>query len=271
MLTLLAVALPWAVATEGEAAGCDAAPPSAITRPSPAGPFVGVDGEEWRVLGQSADARARVVACRRGPGSTADTVERQWLVERVGAGPPVAVSIGERLDSSFEARFTGPVRVARSQRVPASIPAWEVCGSWESGDTGDGARAEDGCRLVVSPAVAGGMEPAEGQRVVTFIAAGEHPFLDFMAWFDIRSTWSAVAGGWRITETWTWRAPPRDVLPSGSAGPALPPLVQESDVRWNAASAAFTVTLVGPCDNRAVAISRIQPGAAPCGTTLPRP
>jgi hypothetical protein len=223
------------------------------------------------MLGRSVDARAWVVACRRGPGSTADTVERQWLVENVGAEPPVAASIGERLDSSFEARFTGPVRVARSRRVPASIPAWEVCGPWESGDAGDGARAEDGCRLVVSPAAAGGIEPAEGHRVVTFIAAGEHPFMDYMVWFDTRSTWSAVADGWRITETWTWRDPPLDLLPFGSAGPALPPLVQARDLRWNAASAAFTVTLVGACDNRAAAISLLQPGASPCGTTLPQP
>jgi hypothetical protein len=260
------LAVPWAAAAD-DATGCDVAPTEAIVRGSEARSIIGVDGEEWRVLGRSVDTFAWVVMCRRGPESTADTVERQWLVERVGAEPPVAVSIGSRLDSSFEERFTGPVRVARSRRIPTSIPAWEVCGPWESGDTGDGARSKEGCRLVVSPVAARGVEPGEGQRVVTFIAAGEHPFMEFMAWFDTRSTWSAVAGGWRITETWTWRAAPVEGA-AGAAGAGLPPLVEVRELRWDAAAVGFVVAMVG-CENRGAAISLVQTGVSGCGVGVP--
>lgn len=263
MLTLLALAVPAATASP---TGCDAPPPAELLDQLAAGtsPFADPNGEQWSVLGRSADARARVVACARATGSTADTVVRQWLVEAIRGEPPATISIGVRLDSSFEEAFTGPVRVARSTRVPASIPVWEVCGHWESGDTGDGARSANGCRLVVSPVAARGVENATGQRVVTFLAEGERPFMDFLAWFDTRSAWAAIGGGWRITETWTWRDPSSGAVPLGGDGLPRAPLTQESEVRWDPTSAAFTVTRVGACGNHEAALSALDPNGQPC-------
>jgi hypothetical protein len=260
MLALF-VAASLARASSDPAQGCAASPALAVLDALARGtPAVDAAGETWRVLGRSNDARTRVLVCARGAASTADTVESQWLVEGVGDAR-AAVRIGVVSDSSFQEAFRGPVKVARSARLPASLPVWEVCGARASGDASNGDRSDNGCRLVVSPNAARGVENTRGQRIVTFIAAGEHPLMDFLVSFDTRSTWGAVADGWRVTETWTWRES------SGTApdGPARTPLTQMVDVRWDAAVVAFVVTPVGVCTNLDVARARLDRNAeGPC-------
>lgn len=260
MLALF-VAASLARASSDPAQGCAASPAVAVLDAlARANPVVEAAGDTWRVLGRSADRQARVVACVRGAASKAETVESQWLVEGVGDAH-AAVRIGVVSDSSFREAFRDPVKVARSARLPASLPVWEVCGAWASGDESNGDRSDNGCRLVVSPVAARGVENARGQRIVTFIAAGEHPFELFLTWFDTRSTWAATAAGWRVTETWTWREP-AGTTPDG---PARTPLTQVVDVRWEPAVVAFIVTPVDACTNLDVARARLDRNAeGPC-------
>lgn len=212
--------------------GCSVAPDVARLAALPA---TGPMGETWTLLGASGPVH--VVECVKAKDSQADVVRAQWLAE-VAEGRVEALWIGSLLDSSFEARFTGPVRVARSTHVPASVPAWDVCGPWKSGDRGEGDESADACRIVVSPVAARGIDRGKAVRAITLVPSGTHWFGNFLEEpFAARSTWTQDGDSWRLTETWTW--------PGGKH----PPLVETTRVTWNAARVAFTLARVEPCGN----------------------